>query len=281
MEALQRIGKMATEKLPEFADPPVSEVALSIQFNPLSGWQSPHGGLYWARIKNAYPSTEVQPPLPSQIELFDESQRWKPSFQIQLANPEDVRLWFLSNSKSELIQVQNNRFVINWRKASELDQYPRYLSQLRPRFEREWSDFCEFAKEQQLGPINVLQCEVTYVNDFIKGKDWQAFPDFADLFSPIWKKNSSGFLSNLESMMVNGAVRLPDGSGRLHFSMQHAQRQSDKKEIIQFRLIARGKPMIDSLDGILSWMDSGHNVVVRAFADLTSSEAHKSWGRTQ
>jgi hypothetical protein len=30
--------------LPEFEDPPVSEVALSVQFAPLETWRSPHAG---------------------------------------------------------------------------------------------------------------------------------------------------------------------------------------------------------------------------------------------
>ena len=56
--------------LPEFDNPPVSEVVLSIEFAPLENWRGPYAGLYWGTIKEEYPDTEVHPALPSQIEKF-------------------------------------------------------------------------------------------------------------------------------------------------------------------------------------------------------------------
>jgi hypothetical protein len=63
--------RMSATPLPEFEDPPVSEVSLSVVFAALVNWRSAHAGLYWNRINSQYPHTETHPPLPTQIEQFD------------------------------------------------------------------------------------------------------------------------------------------------------------------------------------------------------------------
>jgi len=95
--------------LPQFKKPPVSEVALSVQFSPLENWRSPHAGIYWGRIHDRYPRTETQPPLPSQIEKFGPDFPELPTVRFEVANLERVRFWFLGEPANELIQVQGDR----------------------------------------------------------------------------------------------------------------------------------------------------------------------------
>ena len=271
---------VASSPLPEFETPPVSEVALSVAFSPLEKWRSPHGGLYWGRISKDYPNTEVQAPLPSQIENFEERALFqRPGFHVELANPDINRFWFLAEPATKLIQVQRDRFIINWRKVKGDETYPRYLNEMRPRFEREWKDFKNFVAEHDIGDISVQQCELTYVNDILKGEGWDSFEDSLRLFAPWWKDGSDGFLPTLETLSVAGSFQLPDQAGRLHFNMQHAKRGIDEKETIKLRLVARGRPASGDDGDILAWMDLGHEWIVRGFTDLTSSYAHKLWGR--
>jgi len=56
--------------LPRFRQPPVSEVAVGVQF------QTPtltpvHLGLYYERIKSRFPVASVQPPIAPTFETFD------------------------------------------------------------------------------------------------------------------------------------------------------------------------------------------------------------------
>ena len=265
--------------LPEFDKPPVSEVALSVEFSPLENWRSPHAGLYWANIQKEYPNTEVQAPVPSQIETFGESQWQRPGFRVELASPDATRLWFLSEPPTKLIQVQRNRFIVNWRKVKGDEIYPRYFKEMRPRFEREWKGFKDFIAAQKIGVISPQQCEVTYVNDILRDEEWKSYEESLDLFSPWWKKGSDGFLPSPENLTLNGSFAFPDKTGRLHFIVQRAIRGIDNKEAVQFQLIARGKPASASDDDLMKWMDIGHEWIVRGFTDLTSSQAHKLWGR--
>ena len=267
--------------LPEFDNPPVSEVALAVQFSPLENWHSPHAGLYWGKIQTQYPITEVQSPFPSQIEKFGEEFWQRPSVRLELVKPDVTRFWFLDEGRINLVQVQRDRFVTNWRKVQGNEVYPRYEDSIRPRFEREWTGFHEFLQDKKIGDPKVNQCEITYVNDIPIGEGAQAFADSLKLFSSWWGPGTDDFLQAPESLSVGGSFQLPDERGRLHFASQHVRRQTDNARVVQLRLTARGKPLSGNEVDVMNWMDMGREWIVRAFADLTSPEAHKLWGRKQ
>jgi len=265
--------------LPEFDAPPVSEVALAVEFSPLENWRSTHAGLYWSLISNTYPQSETQPPPPSQIEKYGEDFWVQPAVRVEFVNPDVSRFWFIADPPTKLIQIQRDRFVINWRQVKGDETYPRYSKEMRPRFEREWNEFKTFVSERKIGTVAVQQCEVTYRNELLQGKGWNAFSESLALFAPWWKDGTDGFLPRPESLSVAGSFRMPGEHGRLHFSAQHVRRPADQREAVQFQLVARGKPASDSNADILNWLDMGHEWVVRGFADLTSEQAHQLWKR--
>ena len=274
---------MTTSPLPEYTKPPVSEVALSVMFAPLEKWRSVHAGVFWSKIKDRYPSTENYPPIANQMEVFDQDPKPLKSmtFRLDVHNPDAQRYWFLADPPTKLIQVQRDRFVVNWRKVKGDEAYPRYEKELRPRFAEEWNALIAFLKEQDLGEPEVQQCEVFYVNDMLRPDDWKEFSDSLSLFSHWWAKSPEGFLPLPSSLNVSGSFTMPDKAGRLHFTSQRVFRAIDEREAVHLQLFARGKPKSSSLDDILSWMDLGREWVVRGFTDLTSPEAHKLWGRKQ
>jgi uncharacterized protein (TIGR04255 family) len=93
--------------------------------------------------------------------------------QLQTLNvPPTPRFWFINESGSELIQVQRDRFIKNWRKIGSGDQYPRY-EQLRTGFDQDFKQFEDFLKRNQLGAVRVNQCEVTYINHIVAGTGWE------------------------------------------------------------------------------------------------------------
>ncbi len=115
----------------------------------------------------------------------------------------------------------------------------------------------------------------------MRGDDWKDREDLQALFSPWWQKGTDGFLPLPESLSLAGSFIMPEQGGRLHFTAQRVLRTIDNRDAIQLQLIARGKPRSSKLEDILSWIDLGHEWVVRGFSDLTSAHAHTIWGRTQ
>ena len=269
--------------LPEYDAPPVSEVALSVEFLPLANWRSAHAGRYWSEISNEYPETEEFPPLPSQIEKFGaEFQELQTDQQrVRLIDPGVTRSWFIGRPPTRLIQVQRDRFIINWRKLADRDVYPRYEGDMRQRLERDWTRFKNFIESNGLGPTEVRQCEVVYVNTLLQGEGWSRFDEALELFSCLTGRGSDGFLPAPENLNISGTFSMPDERGRLHFSIQRIIRRTDSKEGVQLQLSARVRPDSSADADMLSSMDLGREWVVRAFTDLTTPKAHTLWKRTR
>jgi uncharacterized protein (TIGR04255 family) len=265
------------ERTPDYDRPPVVETYLGVQFSPLVKFSIPHFGLYWAKIRDDYPTFEVQSPLSSAFEQFGARQLVQPKFGIELMRTPEVRCWFIEKSGTMLNQVQRDRFVHNWRRQKPEDAYVHY-DRIKPSFIKEWQKFCNFLDESNLGSPEINQCEMMYINHIELGQGWKSYGELNKVISS-WSGSSSGnFLPAPESVSIGARYILPEKKGRLHIEMQPAITE-DAKEILQLNLTARGKPASPNLDGILDWFDLGHEWIVRGFTDFTSEEMHKHWER--
>ena len=105
-------------------------------------------------------------------------------------------------------------------------------------------------------------------------------PKILTLFETIY---TDEFLPDLEEARVAGAYVIPgpDGKplGRLRFSIDSAFRRADNKPIMVLNLVARGRPDGTGTDGVMKFLDTGHEWIVRGFAALTRAEMQTIWGR--
>jgi uncharacterized protein (TIGR04255 family) len=269
--------------LPEYAKPPVVEVALSVQFEELSKLLTPQLGLLWAEFRDRFARTEEQPPIPSQIEHFNKGVPQGNLASLQLLDkPETPRCWFLNQPGDELVQVQKDRFVVNWRKIGDDDQYPRY-SQLKNRFISEFGLFQKFVEREGLGTLQINQCEVTYVNHIVPGEGWTR-PGELHKISSLWNSNvNQSFLPEPEEMGFSVRYVIPNDQGnpvgRLHVSLQPAYRRKDNKPIFMLTLIARGKEVGTDIESALAFFERGHIWIVQGFTSITTEPMHGIWGR--
>lgn len=269
---------MSAEPLPEYEDPPVIETVLGVEFSPLEKWSVPHFGLMWATMKADFPRFEVKPPLDSSLERFLPA-REVAEPRIEFLPQMPIRCWFLDEQERTLVQVQKNRFTYNWRKSQGFDPYPRYEQNIRPAFETAWRRFADFVKDQEIGPLEVLQTEVTYVNHLEIDREWRTLADLARVF-PCWSGSCSGdFLPVPESVNIHVNYLIPEQRGRLRISVQPAIRNSDGMEILQLTLTARVKPELGTGTEFLDSLDVAREWVVRGFTDFTSREMHNFWKR--
>lgn len=91
---------------PSYENPPVVEVALSVQFEPIKALRTPQLGLLWQEFRDRFPVIEEHPPLEPVIERFGglpRASRGTVQFQM-LDTPPVPRCWFLNNEGTELIQ---------------------------------------------------------------------------------------------------------------------------------------------------------------------------------
>ena len=129
-------------KLPSYGKPPVVEVAMSVQFRGLPRLNSAYLGLLWDRYRKTYPKAEHHPPIAAVNEGFESPTASTPGIIVEPTFPVP-RCWFVNETGTRLIQVQQDRFILNWRKLDTEEKYPRY-SEIRENFEEEWARFEEF-----------------------------------------------------------------------------------------------------------------------------------------
>jgi uncharacterized protein (TIGR04255 family) len=100
--------------LPDFTSPPLEEVAMSVQFEPIPAFGARMQAQVWARFRERFPEWVEQQVLPPTFELFGIPDR--PHHLIQLAAqlfPPTSRALFVDEKKTELLQLQSDRFVRN------------------------------------------------------------------------------------------------------------------------------------------------------------------------
>src|SRR5260370_4965058 len=117
---------MPTRTLPDYAKPRIKEVVLGVQTEPIKGLLTPHLGLFWNEVREAYPEVEVQAALEPEIERFGVPPVPPPQGFKVMERPETPRCWFIAKGGSELLQLQQDRLIHNWRKRADEDTYPRY-----------------------------------------------------------------------------------------------------------------------------------------------------------
>jgi len=63
-----------------------------------------------------------------------------------------LRVHFLNQQKTELLQVQRDRFLHNWRKVGSGDNYPRFERMIET-FESGFRKFTDVISREKLGPL--------------------------------------------------------------------------------------------------------------------------------
>lgn len=270
--------------LPEFDKPPLTEVALSVQFEKLDTLDTAQLGWFWNTFRERFPKTETHASLDPVFEVFPATTPDQNSFRMELLlSLPSPRLWFQSESGNELVQIQSDRFVRNWRKREERDRYPRY-SQLRELFRNDFGLLCQKIGEQSWGNVEPNQCEITYVNLIPAGQGWQAFGEL-DRILTLYNPTYSDFdLGVAEELVMSGKFVMKKNNlpiGRLHFWAKPVIRKEDSQRAIQLSLTARGAPMGDGIEGVLSFFDQGHDTIVRTFTSITTPAMHTIWERTR
>lgn len=268
--------------LPNFDRPPVIEVVLSLQFEG-AALQVQHIGLLWQRFRDRFPQVQTKPPLDPVIEDL----RKQPSraLRFELAEmPLLPRTWFIAASGDELIQIQADRFIHNWRKTGEGDEYPRY-EHIRKCFEDELSEFMGFIKEQGLGNVKPNQCEITYVNHIALGPHGLTHADASKVFRLI-RDMPTSFWDQPESLQFASryVVQHPvtnEPFARLYVEMTPALSADKREPKFVMNLMARGAPAGESIVDVLEFFDLARSYIVCGFTAMTSTEMHNNWGKRE
>ena len=265
-----------TPPLPRFNRPPVVETVLGVQFHPISKMGNAHLGVFWKSLPGDWPHVSDVSLLGHVQERFGED-RWMPGGSVlRLTQDTTSRLWIRNHPRNHLVQVQNDRLLYNWLADRDKNQYPSYV-EVRQQFDDIWGAFLRFLEAEQLGPPQLDQWEVTYVNHIPKGGVWQTPEDIPRLLEGLLAPQIGGDWGTFESVGGSSTFVIADNLGRLHIEFQHARPET--QEQIVLKLTARGP--IDKRTDMNAGLNLGHQTIVRAFADITAEYAHGTdfWDR--
>lgn len=269
--------------LADYAAPPVTEVVLGVQFNSIDRFLSPHLGLVWERFRSNFPNVEEHPPIPPTFETFGPHSQFTPPFSFQMFAVDTPRVFFINRDQTQLLQVQKDRFLHNWRKIATGGDYPRFERMIET-FEDGFKTFAEFVTHEGLGPVVPNQCEVSYINQIPVPANDGVYGTIQRIFEQHTQKMILNDLGAPEDLRFLSRYVIRDDAGapagRLIVSADPARR-ADGVTIIQLILTARGKPASSDIAGIVEFLGRGRLHVINAFTKLTSEKMQSEWGRTQ
>jgi len=155
--------------LPKLDRPPVVEVICGLWFAPIE-IDPVVAGAYWAERKSDYPRRQLHPAIEQTVGL------------VINAAPR-MRVWLLSDDEAQLLQLQSDRFYLNWRRVSPDAAYPRFSSEagLGARSMREFERFAAFCESAVGQRPSVDRIELGKVDYMDEGDSWNGFADLAAL----------------------------------------------------------------------------------------------------
>ena len=258
---------MTSQATINYENPPIDEIVCGIRFDSIKQLQSGHVGILWQKFRPDFPKIEDQilvNPVP------------KEDFE----NPKKLplpRVWFIHEKENDLVQLQRNRFLHNWRKRQPEDEYPGYVRVIE-NFEKYLSYLQEFLAEENLGGLVAQQYELTYINLIPKGNGWEHLRDLGKVFPNLVSLTSQSiFSTDIKDINWQTVLGLPNNLGKLRVALRNGTRVSDNQ---LFLLTEFNVHSYQPYQPMRAWFDAAHDTIIKVFSTLVSDEVQeKYWGR--
>ena len=250
----------------KYENPPINEIVCGVLFESINGLRVGHLGLLWQRFKSDFPKFEDHNPIGPITEE-----------DLNPDKPRLPRVWFVQEYDNELVQVQFNRFIYNWRKRRPDDDYPGY-EKVVGNFEQYLLRFQKFLVDEELGNLTPNRYELTYIDHILLNEGWETLNRIDRVFPSLISLEAHKILSeDVREINWQMMFGLPKDSGILQLSIRNAQRVSDNRPLlnVEFSAVSNEpyQPMRD-------WFDSAHEVINNLFSQLVSNEIQeKFWGK--
>lgn len=253
-----------------FQDPPINEVFIGKVFAPQDALLIPYYGKLWELFQDEFPFCQHASPI---IDMANQ-QSFVDGQELMLP-----RVWFISNDKTRLLQLQRDRFYCNWRQTKSVSPEPyERFGPIFSLYKKHISLLSSFFSSQLGTELETKRCDLSYVNILRRGKEWNDLTDLNAVFKEI------RFPASIEKCsLVQGAVRLGyemnDGAGKVEVSINQAS-NSAGDSLVRMELSANSSKLEQSAEAESAWFQKAHDAIVQGFCDLTTEYAQtKFWKR--
>lgn len=261
--------------LPDFAKPPLNEVVMGIQFEPVAGYQQIRAGEVWGLFRSDYPEVEEHPPIAPAFETFGLPAGPQLNFGFATGAQHD-RFWFLKPQKEELIQFQQDRLLHKRRKIGDgTNPYPRFESMI-VNFQSEARKLEDYFRSISSSGLSVNQCELSYINHI----EFDGTPGLENMSKWIKFINGDDFVSD-DARLAFRSVMLRENDepfGRIICECNPAVNRSGKAITI-LNITVRGLPPRPDIAAAIDFLTMAREMIVDLFARITTDSAHRAWGR--
>lgn len=262
-------------EFPEFNAPPVVEVVCGVTFLPLSRLLLPRFGEFWTRIQDELPTCAEHPPLNVTVERLGTEPLAIP---LQVDVVELPRVWFQSRDGREILQLQRDRIIFNWKKAKDEDVYPRFIYVYK-RFCELQRKLAAYILEKELGEFSPIQFELIYVNLIPLNPIDGVLRNVTDFVPDLtWQERQGRYLPAPDGFQGKASFTMPEKQGRLHITTTRAIKVSTGDPLLRLELLARGFEQGEN--GQDRWFDVAHSWIINGFVDVTTDRVQREcWGR--
>ena len=251
-----------------FENPPINELVIATYFNPpLFTLRSEHVGLFWSRIRDEFAAVEQQAPVGG-AEAFEQlSGEFFPM----------PRFWFVADDKINLIQLQKNAFMLNWRRRDA--EYPHFAENLKPAFDKYYRIFEDFAREDVgIQDIKIDLCELTYINTIEACEYWRGPQETARVI-PSFVLPETGIETSAAPAFNCTYVYVVSKDLQLRVGIRNGEataKQGTPMLVIEIKATGRlgqvGKSAADA------WFERAHDAIIACFVGMTSKDIqHTYW----
>ncbi len=167
--------------------PPIREVACGFIFEPMGELDPMLIGTYWGPRRAEFPGRQLLPAISDHPGFF-------------MAGMPSLRSWLVTQDESFVLQIQHDRFFVNWRRrgADTIgDDYPRFSDHegkaqgILSRTIKEYGQFEEFCAAAIGRKPTVRRLELSKVDCLVEGQHWKGLPDLSKMLP--WTKPFAGF----------------------------------------------------------------------------------------
>ncbi len=262
--------------LPKYTNPPLDEVVVGVQFSTISQYSSILAKEIWDLFKEDFPNFREQPPLSPVFETFGGANP-EPSMTFSFgAPPIKSRLWFVTADENRLIQFQDDRLLMNWRKRPNGQDYPHFESILSA-FENCLVRVKEYFLENFGINMKINQTEVTYIN-FIPVDSFTETDQWISILQNAGELDFEKLTFNMQEIIRNSS-EIP--YARLFQEVSSASSESGDKKALRLAITIRGKPESENAQDSIEFLKMARIRIVNRFTEITTKAAHESWERIQ
>ncbi|NNN20721.1 MAG: TIGR04255 family protein [Acidimicrobiales bacterium] len=268
------------EGLPDFDNPPLDEVAITLVFSQMLDFSKEWVADFQKKVINEFPKIEVKNSVViHMIEDLSTQPNLPVTFNIPMGQN---RYWLISEDDATLVQLQHDSFIFNWRRRDK--EYPHFEAIL-PKFWTSLEKYLELVEEKGYANLVLRQVQVEYINwipedmlgktDVLKAGKYLSLNNLGEITLP-----------DDETFLARYSVRNDSGVyARLYLQSQSALRDEPMlkdgrsygtQTILSFRVPCNRNV---EENWLFSTLSEGRNIIVKSFTELTSELGHKIWGK--